>query len=290
MITLDVVCPLYRADEHIDTLIEGLKRQQGVTYGSVVFCITEEGDTAPVKQKITDAGYTYFSVEKSEFSHSLTREKAIYEYCASEVVIMLSQDVKFVEEGALFALAEAIDGEVVYAYGKQICRKKTIEHYVRTKNYGKESQTVSAADIEKMQLNAFFASDAFSAYHRDTFLKLNGYDHLHMMMSEDMYYAKKVLDAGYKKAYVATAVVEHSHKLKLKELYQRYYATGQWFQQHPEFDGYKTNETGLKLAFSVLGRAMLHFNIPVLFRWLPDMAARYLGMKKGKKKGNGNHD
>ena len=199
MITVDVVCPLFRADHYIDSLLDNLKKQRGVTYGSVVFFLTEEGDTALVKQKITDAGYTYFSVGKSEFSHSLTREKAM-EACTSDVVVMLSQDVNLFDDGAIAALASAIDGDVVYAYGRQICSKKTIEHYVRHKNYGKESKVVSAADIDEMQLKAFFASDAFSAYHRETFLKLNGYDHQHMMMSEDMYYAKKVLDAGYKKA------------------------------------------------------------------------------------------
>ena len=107
-------------------------------------------------------------------------------------------------------------------------------------------------------------------------------DNVPMMMSEDMYNAKKIIDAGYKKGYVATAVVEHSHKMKLKQLYERYYETGKWFKEHPEFDGYKTTDTGMKLAFSVLGQALKHFNIPVLFRWLPDMTARYLGMKKGK--------
>ena len=284
MLQVDVVCPLYRADNYIDALIENLKKQQGVAYGSVVFCVTEDGDTTAVKQKIAAAGYTFFLLEKSEFSHSLTRERAIEEYCSSDVVVMLSQDVVLSNERSICELASAIDGEVVYAYGRQVCRKKTIEHYVRQKNYGEQSQIVSAEDVEKLQLKAFFASDAFSAYHRPTFLKLGGYDHQHMMMSEDMYYAKKVIDAGYKKAYVATAVVEHAHKLKLKQLYQRYYATGVWFKDHPEFDGYKTTDTGLKLAFYVLGQALKHFNIPVLFRWLPDMTARYLGMKKGKKR------
>ena len=283
MMNVDVVCPLYRADNYIDAFIANLQKQKGVAYGNVVFCVTEEGDTSFVKEKIFAAGYTYFSVAKNEFSHSLTREKAVFEYCTSEIVIMISQDVVLFDENAIYELASAINEDVVYAFGKQICRKRTIEHYVRQKNYGKESQIVSSADIEKMQLRAFFASDAFSAYHRETFVRLNGYDHQHMMMSEDMYYAKKIIDAGYKKAYVSQAVVEHSHKLKLKRLYRRYYETGKWFKEHPEFDNYKTTDTGMKLAFYVLGQALKHFNIPVLFRWLPDMTARYLGMKKGKK-------
>ena len=130
---------------------------------------------------------------------------------------------------------------------------------------------------------AFFASDAFSAYYRPVFLELCGYDDIHMMMNEDMYYAKKVIDRGFKKAYVATAVVEHSHKYTLKQLYRRYYATGKWFAEHPEFDGYKTTDSGMKLAKHVLGRALREFNIPVLLRFLPDMTSRYLGMKKGKR-------
>ena len=283
MITVDVVCLLYQADEYIDKLISDIGKQKDVTVANVIFALTEAGDTSSVKEKISAAGYTFFSVTKEEFSHSLTRERAIFDYCKSDVVLMLSQDVNLLDSNAFYELARQVNGEVVYAYGRQICKKKTIEHYVRQKNYGKQSQIVSSDDIEAMQLKAFFASDAFSAYYRPAFIALNGYDNIPMMMSEDMYYAKKIIDAGYKKAYVAEAVVEHSHKLKLKQLYSRYYETGKWFQEHPEFDGYKTTDTGLKLAFYVLGQALKHFNIPVLFRWLPDMAARYLGMKKGKK-------
>ena len=134
-----------------------------------------------------------------------------------------------------------------------------------------------------MGLRAFFASDAFAAYDRPAFLALGGYDGIPMMMNEDMYYAKKLLDAGYRKAYVAGAVAEHSHRFTLKQLYHRYYLTGVWFREHPEFSGYKTTDTGMKLALSVFAGALKHFNLPVLLRFLPDMTARYLGMKKGAK-------
>lgn len=283
MIKVDLVCPLFHADKFIDNLISDLQKQEDVILEKIVFAITEDGDTSSVKEKITSAGFSFFSVNRKEFSHSITRERAIFEYCHSDVVIMLSQDVRLINNNSIYELANVIDHETVYAYGRQICKKRSIEHYVRLKNYPKTSLSVSKADIEQMQLKTFFASDAFSAYYRPVFLTLNGYDNVHMMMSEDMYYAKKIIDAGYRKQYVATAVVEHSHKFSLKQLYNRYYETGKWFAAHPEFDKYKTTDTGLKLAFFVLGQALLHFNIPVLFRWLPDMAARYLGMKKGKK-------
>ena len=280
---IDVVCPLFEAAEEIDGFLTRLQAQTGVEIQKTVFAVTKSADYERTLEKLQGTNCTYFLVEKEEFSHSLTRQKAIYEYCESDVVVMMSQDVILENEDALFLLAQAVSAEVPYAYGRQICKKKTIEYYIRNKNYGPESETVSQADVEKMQLKAFFASDAFSAYHRPTFLSLGGYDNEHMMMSEDMYYAKKVIDAGLKKGYVAEAVVEHSHKFTLKQLYNRYYQTGIWFANHPQFDNYKTTDSGLKLAVYVFKKALLNFNIPVLFRFIPDMLARFLGMKKGKK-------
>ena len=285
MLRIDVVCPLHLADGDIGHVIEGLKSQKDIELHKVVFPITEEGDLSAVIGQIEAAGFTYFLVPKPEFSHSLTRQKAVMEYCESDAVLMMSQDVRFVNDRAVFELCSAVSAAVPYAFGKQICTRKSIERYTREKNYGKESLTVGADDVEALQLAAFFASDSFSAYHRPTFVELGGYDDIHMMMNEDMYYAKKVIDKGLKKAYVATAEVEHSHKYKLKQLYNRYRATGEWFAAHPEFDGYKTTDSGMKLAKYVLKRALRDFNVPVLLRFFPDMTSRYLGMKKGKKRG-----
>ncbi len=280
---VDIVCPLYQAENYIDGLIAGIISQTGIEIGKVIFPITEWDGMEAVLEKITGAGYEYFLVKPNDFSHSLTRERAIFDFCVSDTVIMLTEDVKIINHDCFYKLAEIISNEVVYAYGKQVCPKKTIEYYIRKHNYGKESRIIGKEDIEKLQLHAFFASDAFAAYYRPVFVALNGYGGKNMMMNEDMYYAKKVLDNGYKKGYAAEAVVEHAHKFTLKQLYKRYFETGKWFAEHPEFDNYKTTDSGLKLAFYVLGQALKHFNIPVLFRWLPDISARYLGMKKGKK-------
>lgn len=280
---IDVVCPLYLAANNLDGFLERINAQKGIEINKIVFPVTVSEDSDATVEKIKEAGHVYFLVEKEDFSHSLTREKAIMEYCESDVVVMLSQDVILENEDALALLAQSLNEEVAFAYGRQICKKKNIEYYIRNKNYGADGRLVGKEDVEQLQLGAFFASDAFSAYYRPTFVKLGGYGGVHMMMSEDMYYAKKIIDAGYKKAYVAEAVVEHAHKYTLKQLYRRYYQTGIWFAEHKEFDAYKTTDSGLKLAWYVFKKAILGFNIPVLFRFIPDMLVRYLGMKKGKK-------
>ncbi len=283
MIRIDVVCPLYRAEELIDEFLKRLDEQKNVQIENAVFPITKSEKYEEVAEKIKAHGFTYFLVEKEDFSHSLTRERAIKEYCTSDVVLMLSQDVILHDENAASILCSAVNEKVAYAYGRQICKKRTIEKYVRDKNYGKQSHTVTKADIEKMQIDAFFSSDAFSAYYRPVFLQLNGYDGLHMMMSEDMYYARKVLEADYEKAYVAEAIVEHSHNLTFRQLHDRYYAIGEWFTQNNQFEGYEKENSAFKLALYVFGRALRGFNIPVLIRFLPDMMARYIGMKKGQR-------
>ena len=286
MRTIDIVCPIYKNFDQLERLYSLLQKQVDVEIANYVFPLTISDDKEvdeKIKAFLKEHNIIYFEVTKDEFSHSLTREKAIRDYCKSDVVVLCSQDVIFFEEHALSRISEAINDEVVYAYGKQICTKKTIEKYIREKNYPKESQIISSDDIEKLQLMAFFASDAFSALNRKVFIKINGYQGYNVMMAEDMLYSKFVLDAGYKKAYVAEAEVEHSHKFTLKQLYNRYYETGKFHKEVNLFNQYKAEDSGLKLAMYVLGQALKHFNIPVLFRWLPDMSARYLGMRKGKK-------
>lgn len=286
MRTIDIVCPIYKNFDQLERLYSLLQKQVDVEIANYVFPLTISDDKEvdeKIKAFLKEHNIIYFEVAKDEFSHSLTREKAIRDYCKSDVVVLCSQDVIFFEEHALSRISEAINDEVVYAYGKQICTKKTIERYIREKNYPKENQIISSDDIEKLQLMAFFASDAFSALNRKVFIKINGYQGYNVMMAEDMLYSKFVLDAGYKKAYVAEAEVEHSHKFTLKQLYNRYYETGKFHKEVNLFNQYKAEDSGLKLAMYVLGQALKHFNIPVLFRWLPDMSARYLGMRKGKK-------
>ena len=285
MLELDVVCPIYKNKEQIESLVEHLKLQKNVDIKNIVFPLTLSGEDEDqqIIDYLKDNNIDYFTETTESFSHSLTREKAIKDYCKSRLVILISQDVVLLDENAFYNLASKIDDEFIYGFGRQICTNKSIEKYIRKKNYPEQGYVVCKDDIESMQLMAFFASDAFSCINRDKFIELNGYQGYNVMFAEDMLYSKFLLDAGYKKIYVADAVVDHSHKYTLKQLYKRYYETGKFHAEIKIFDQYKSTDSGMKLALYVLKEALKHFDIPVLFRWLPDMSARYLGMKKGRK-------
>lgn len=281
---IDVVCPIYKDYVQIKCIIESIKKQKDICINRIVcpFTLSNNEIDAIIEKYLIENEVTYFKLNKDEFSHSLTREKAIREYCQSGIVVLLSQDVRFVDDFSISILAKSINDDVVYSYGRQICTRKSIEKYIREKNYPDNSIVVSKKDIKAMQLMAFFASDAFSAINRNVFLNIGGYRDFNVMMSEDMLYSKFVLDAGYKKMYVANAVVEHSHKYRLKELYERYYQIGLFYREVKFFDEYKSTDSGMKLAFYVLKTALKNFDVPVLFRFIPDMTARYFGMRKGR--------
>ena len=289
MIDIDIVCPIYKESTTLEALVQSFATQKDVNIKNIIFPVTlshtEEDDV--IRDIVKRYGITSFELEKEQFSHSLTREKAIKEYCKSNIVVMISQDIKLTNEEVFYNLVKSIDeGETVYNFAKQICTNKSIEKYIRAKNYPAESYVVTNEDVEKMKFMAYFASDACSAYNREIFIKVGGYAGYDIMMSEDALYSKIILDAGYKKRYCADAIVEHSHKYTLKQLYKRYYDTGVFQSQVTFFKDVKMEGSGMKLAMYVLKQALKHFDIPVLFRWLPDMAARYLGIKKGKKVGS----
>ena len=289
MINIDIVCPIYKESATLENLVKSFSTQVGVNIKNIIFPVTlshtEEDDV--IRDIIKRYGITSFELEKEQFSHSLTREKAMRDYCSSRCVVMISQDIKLTNEDVFFNLVKSIDErETVYNFARQICTNKTIEKYIRANNYPKESYYVTNDDVEKMKFMAYFASDACSAYDRDIFIKVGGYGGYNLMMCEDALYSKIILDAGYKKKYCADAVVDHSHKYTLKQLYKRYYDTGVFQSQVTFFKDENLEGSGMKLAMYVLKQALKHFDIPVLFRWLPDMSARYFGIKKGKKVGS----
>ena len=141
----------------------------------------------------------------------------------------------------------------------------------------------SKSDLEKMGTYTYFFSDASSAVDRRVFVKLNGYDQKNFPSNEDTYFAYKLIAEGYRIGYCADSVVEHSHSFTLKQLYDRYYLTGKFFAMEPDLQKSKTTRAGASLAEYILKRSLEERNIKAILNFVPNMAARYLGMKAGQR-------
>lgn len=277
--TIDIICPLYNAEKYINNLHQNLKKQKDVKIKNINYILTKSNDNTENILKQTDCKYEV--IEKQDFSHSLTREKVALQSNA-DILVFITQDIIIEREDWLANLTKSIqDGECEASYSRQTCSNNTIEKYTRERNYPNESFIVSKQDIERKGLQTFFFSDASSAIKRDTFVKLNGYDGKNLPTNEDMYFSFKLITNGYKIKYCADSVVEHSHKFTLKQLYKRYYDTGVFFKQNSYLNKYKVNQAGGGMALYVLKRAIQDKNIPVLIQFIPNMAARFLGMRFG---------
>ena len=278
--TVTIICPLYNAENYILNLIKNILKQKKVKVKEIKYLLTESKDNT--EQLLKDNRISYEIVKKEDFSHSLTREKAAFN-SKGDVLVFITQDVILEKDNWLYELVNPIiKGEVDACYSRQICTNKSIERYTREKNYPKESKVVSKDDIKELGLRTFFFSDAASAIKKDTFIKLNGYDGKKLPISEDMYIAYKLIQNGYKIKYCAESEVIHSHDFTLKEIYNRYKLTGKFFKQNSYLDNYGTTKSGGGLAKYILKRALQEKNIRVLFKFVPNMSARYIGMKVGK--------
>ncbi len=278
--TIDIICPLYNAENEIEKLNKSLLMQEDVNINEIKYILTESKDNSEKKLKDLDINYT--KIKKEEFSHSLTREKIAFQ-CKADIIVFITQDVIIEDKKWLYYLTKDIEaGNCTATFSRQLCNNNTIEKYTREKNYPDKSYINSKDDIEEKGLKAFFFSDASSAILKDTFVKLNGYDGKNLKISEDMYIAYKLIMNGYKIKYCADSKVIHSHKFTLKQLYKRYYDTGIFFKQNSYLNKYKVNKAGGGLAIYILKRALQDKNIKALIRFLPDMAVRFIGMKMGK--------
>ena len=278
--TIDIICPLYNAEKYIDELQKNIEKQENVKINNIRYIITKGKDNT--EEKVKNKKCIYKVIEPNEFSHSLTRENEAYESDA-DIIVFITQDIIIEKKDWLYNLTkDIITGNVDATYSRQICTNNSIEKYTRESNYPSQSKIVSKQDIENLGLKTFFFSDAAGAIKRDTFVKLNGYDQKKLPLSEDMYFAYKLIMNNYKIKYCADSEVIHSHNFTLKQIYRRYYDTGKFFKANSYLNKYKVNKAGGGLAKYILKRALQDKNWKALFMFIPNMSARFIGMKIGK--------
>lgn len=279
--TIDIICPLYRAEDVICNLHRSLKMQTGVFINSINYIVTNGEDSTDELVKKLDCKYQI--IRKLDFSHSLTREIAA-KNCTADIIVYITQDVLIKKNDWLAKLIKPIeDGNAEASFSRQLCGNNTIEKYTREYNYPDASRVVTVEDIPKLGLYTFFFSDASSAIKRDVFENLNYYDGKRLIISEDMYLAYKLIVHNYKICYAADSVIWHSHEFSFKQLYFRYRDTGKFFKENNYLYKYKANKAGGNLAKYIFKRAIQDKNIKAIVDYLPNMAVRFIGMQVGKR-------
>jgi len=165
-------------------------------------------------------------IPRCQFNHGATREKA-RKHLNCDIVAMVTPDAYASDECALEKLVlPLLRGEASVSYGRQIAHDGAdlFESFPRDFNYPRESQIRSLSDAATYGVYTFFCSNSFAAYVNADLESVGGFQPV--LIGEDTVATAKLLNAGYKIAYVADAVVKHSHRYTLKEEFRRSFDTG----------------------------------------------------------------
>ena len=173
------------------------------------------------------------SHSKQEFDHGGTRS-FMGTLAKGDILVYLTQDALPLNEGAVPALVSKLleDERIGAAFGRQIPHRDAtpFAQHLREFNYPAVSHTRAIEDCDQYGMKTFFCSNSFAAYKRKA-LENVGWFKAGLLMGEDMQACAKMLVNGFHIAYVADAVVYHSHNYSMQQEFKRYFDLGAFFNK-----------------------------------------------------------
>jgi len=176
-----------------------------------------------------ERGMQVVGISRDQFDHGGTRRWAVDEFAADcDIVLFLTQDAIPAEpESVEKLLAGFADSRVGAAYGRQLPRPDAspTEAHARLFNYPPEARYNDLGSIARRGIKAAFFSNSWGAYRLAALNDVGGIP-ASVICGEDTCVAGKMLRQGYTTAYVADALVWHSHNFTLVQEFRRYFDTG----------------------------------------------------------------
>lgn len=280
---ISLIIPTLNAEDEIDNLLEAINSQT-VKPDEIIVVDSASTDNT-VDHVLGHSGVRLIRIERSEFNHGLTRDMALKE-SIGDVVCFMTQDAVPADRHYVEKLVEPIltNQMVAVSSGRQLPKSdaRLFERCVRQFNYGDTSNVRSKADVSTIGIKAYFATDVCSAYRRETYLKLGGFDETDM--SEDMLMAAKAINAGYSVAYAADARVYHSHNLSPSQQFKRNYAIGWFLEKNKEIVACDSEiGEGGRLVKTVSARLIKSHELAEFVAFGVDCCARLLGNRAGRR-------
>lgn len=220
--TIGIVLPTLNASKHLDRCLAPLADSPLKPRILVV----DSSSTDDTVEKATQYGAEVQIIPRHEFNHGATREKA-RQYLATDIVFMVTQDAYAINNGMISKLIEPIVQEkAAVAYARQIPHDGAgfLEAFPREFNYPEKSHIREIADFKKYGVYTYFCSNAFAAYNNKALDTIGGFQSV--LFGEDTVAVAQLLRNGHKVAYVAEALVQHSHHYTLRQEFRRNYEIG----------------------------------------------------------------
>jgi rhamnosyltransferase len=235
------------------------------------------------------AGFRVVSIDRRDFNHGGTRQRATDLVPDAEIVIYLTQDAVLAGPEAIPRLLAAFEDPAIgAAFGRQLARPGAgaIERHARLFNYPAESGVRSLECRDTLGFRAIFLSNSFAAYRRTALQSVGGFP-VDVILGEDTVTAARLLKGGWKIQYVAHAEAYHSHPYTIRQEFRRYFDIGVlharelWLRE--EFGG--TGGEGKRFVLSelrYLGREDALAIPSAIVRTLAKWAGYQLGQREKK--------
>jgi rhamnosyltransferase len=165
-------------------------------------------------------------IPRAEFNHGSTRERA-RKHLGTDIVVMITPDAYakdcFVLEKLVSPLLKE---EASVCYARQIPHEGAnfFESFSRKFNYPENGHIRGIENVETFGIYTYFCSNSCAAYNQKALDDIGGFKHV--LLGEDTVAVASLLNKGHKIAYVADAIVRHSHGYTLAQEFRRNFDTG----------------------------------------------------------------
>jgi rhamnosyltransferase len=221
--TTGVVIPTYNGGETWRKAVDSLKAQRE-DFDKIL--IIDSGSFDDTVQIAKEAGFDVINIQSSEFNHGATRNLGV-NLIDCDLVVFFTQDA-IPEKNAITTLLQVFnDSTIAVAYGRQMSHDNAnpLAKHARLFNYTSNSYVYGIENSRKHGIKTVFTSNSFAAYRIEYFNKIGGF-YENTIFAEDMFFTAKAILSSYRVAYVADAIVKHSHNYSPFQEFQRYFDTG----------------------------------------------------------------
>ncbi len=276
-----VVIPVWRGARYLRGLVAALRTQTIAPDPILVIDSSSDDGSAELARSL---GCRVEVIPQAEFNHGGTRNRGA-RAAGAAITIFLTQDALPADDRFVERLVAPIrDGSAAAAYARQVpyADADPAEVLARAWNYGPASSLRTAAAIPTLGVKAYFFSNVASAVDMAAFTSLGGFPD-DVIMNEDMVLCARLLHDGRTVAYVADAVVRHSHRYTIAQQFRRYFDIGVFFATHGHLlPGARTGGEGVRFVTYQLRGLLRRGHLGWAIRCPWENAAKLLGFRLGR--------
>lgn len=276
--SIGIAIPTLNAEKHLQRclgplLVEG--------YFTRLLLVDSESsdDTVSVAKYL---GVDVHVIKRSEFNHGLTRDLA-WNLLDTDIVVYLTQDA-YPQTGDFIEMLTRplIDGIASISYGRQVPREgaRVFEYIPRIFNYPAEGHLRGLDTLKQYGAYNFFCSNSCAAYRSEHLKNIGGFGKI--VSHEDYFAVARLLGKGHRIAYVAEAVVEHSHDFTIIADFRRYFDAGYARAENPWIRKFIGAEESRGIALTAkLAREIVKTNIFLLPELVVRLLLSWIGFRVG---------